>query len=135
MSSAVPGLSPFRSWNAREPYSIFPGVDLHAIGGEQVLLCRVVYTPGTSVAPHLHEETEQVMVIADGEVDVTIGGVRQRLGPGEVCVINRGVEHDLYSELGVTFFEALAPVPLDHVPDRERDLVLGPDGGTRHVPR
>ena len=25
--------------------------------------------------------------------------------------------------------EALAPVPLDHVPDKELDLVLGPDGG------
>jgi hypothetical protein len=32
----------------------------------------------------------------------------------------------------VTFFEALAPVPLDHVPDRERDLVLA-EGGTTHV--
>jgi hypothetical protein len=31
--------------------------------------------------------------------------------------------------------EALAPVPLDHVPDRSLDLVLGPDGGTTHVER
>ncbi len=29
--------------------------------------------------------------------------------------------------------EALAPVPLDHVPDKELDLVLGPDGGAQHV--
>ena len=28
----------------------------------------------------------------------------------------------------MTFFEALAPVPLDHVPDRERDLVLAEGG-------
>jgi hypothetical protein len=35
----------------------------------------------------------------------------------------------------VTFFEALAPVPLDHVPDRGRDLVLGPDRGATHVER
>ena len=35
----------------------------------------------------------------------------------------------------VTFFEALSPVPLDHVPDRERDLVLGPDKGALHVER
>jgi quercetin dioxygenase-like cupin family protein len=135
MSSAVPTLLPFRSWNERERYAIFPGVHLHAIGGEQVLLCRVVYEPGKSVAPHRHDETEQVMAIVDGEVDVTIGGGRQRLGPGDVCVINRGVEHELYSERGVTFFEALAPVPLDHVPDRVRDLVLGPDGGAGHVAR
>jgi hypothetical protein len=33
----------------------------------------------------------------------------------------------------VTFFEALAPVPLDHVPDRDRDLVLA-EGGARTWP-
>jgi hypothetical protein len=49
--------------------------------------------------------------------------------------MNRGVEHELYSEGGVTFFEALAPVPLDHVEDPEADLVLGPDGGSQHVAR
>ena len=49
--------------------------------------------------------------------------------------VNRGVEHELFCEDGVTFFEALAPVPLDHVPDRERDLVLGPDNGAGHVER
>ena len=43
--------------------------------------------------------------------------------------------HELYSEAGVTFYEALAPVPRDHVPDPERDLVLGPDGGAQHVER
>ena len=44
---------------------------------------------------------------------------------GDVCVVNRGVEHELFSADGVTFVEALGPVPLDHIPDRERDLVLG----------
>ena len=55
------------------------------------------------------------------------------LGPGDVVVVNRGKHHKLYSEGGVTFMEALAPVPLDHVPDKSLDLVLGPDGGATHV--
>jgi quercetin dioxygenase-like cupin family protein len=76
-----------------------------------------------------------VVVILDGEVDVTVEDQTRRLGPGDVVVINRGVEHELRSEGGCTFFEALAPVPLDHVPDRKRDLVLGPDGGSQHVER
>jgi quercetin dioxygenase-like cupin family protein len=135
MSSAAQGVSPFGSWNGRDPFEIFPRVTLHAIGGEQVLLCRVRYEPGTSVLRHAHERTEQVMVIVEGEVDVTIGSEQRSLRPGDVCVMNRGVEHELYSERGVTFFEALAPVPLDHVGDPERDLVLGPDGGTQHVER
>jgi quercetin dioxygenase-like cupin family protein len=132
MSSAA---SPFRTWNGRDLFAIFPGVKLHAIGGEQVLLCRVVYEPGKSVQRHAHAESEQVMVVVEGEVEVTIGDERRTLRPGDVCVVNRGVEHELQSVGGVTFFEALAPVPLDHVPDRGRDLVLGRDDGAGHVER
>jgi quercetin dioxygenase-like cupin family protein len=127
--------SPFRTWNGVEQWQFVDGVKLHAIGGEQVLLCRVTYAPGKFVPRHSHPEAEQAMVILDGEVDVTIADESRRLGPGDVCVMNRGVEHELHSEGGVTFFEALSPVPLDHVPDRERDLVLGADGGSRHVER
>lgn len=127
--------SPFRTWNGREPFGIFPGVWLHAIGGEQVLLCRVTYEPGKTVERHAHEEAEQLMAIVDGSVDVTIGDETRTLTAGDVCVMNRRVEHELYSEEGVTFFEALAPVPLDHVEDPGADLVLGPDGGSQHVER
>jgi quercetin dioxygenase-like cupin family protein len=126
---------PFRTWEGREPFQIFPGVLVHAIGGEQVLLCHVTYAPGTTVARHSHEHTEQVMWIAEGHLTMTVGAEKQTLGPGDVVVVNRGIEHELHSEGGCTFFEALAPVPLDHVGDRELDLVLGPDGGSQHVER
>ena len=105
------------------------------MGGEQVLVCHVTYEPGTTVQRHSHESTEQVMWIVDGDLTMTVGGDTKRLGAGDTVVVNRGVEHELHSESGVTFVEALAPVPLDHVPDRERDLVLGPDGGAQHVER
>ena len=84
---------------------------------------------------HAHEHTEQVMVISEGDVTMTVGEESRTLGAGDVVVVNRGVEHELRSEGGCTFFEALSPVPLDHVGDRERDLVLGPDGGRLHVER
>jgi len=126
---------PFGSWNDVEPFAIFPGVRLHAFGGEQVLLCRVFYEPGTTVRRHAHEHTEQVMFVLEGDVTMTIGDQTGTLGAGDVVVVNRGVEHELESEGGCTFFEALAPVPLDHVSDRERDLVLGSDGGSGHVER
>ena len=128
------GPSPFRTWEGREPFQIFPGVHVHAIGGEQVLLCRVSYDGDTTVRRHAHEHTEQVMVIVDGEVTMTVEDETKTLRAGDVAVVNRGVEHELHSAGGVTFFEALAPVPLDHVGDREQDLVLGADGGRAHVP-
>jgi quercetin dioxygenase-like cupin family protein len=128
----MPG-SPFRTFNGVEPFPIFDGVGLHPIAGDQVFLGRVTYAPGTTVRRHSHEHTEQAMLILDGSLRMTIGDETREMGPGDACVVNRAVEHELYSEDGVTFIEALAPVPLDHVPDKELDLVLGPDGGSQHV--
>ena len=131
MSSPEP--RPFRTWNGRDSWEFVDGVRLHAIGGEQVLLCRVQYEPGKQVPWHKHDDTEQVMLILEGEVEMTIEEDTTMLRAGDVVVVNRGLHHKLVSEHGVTFMEALSPVPLDHVPDRALDLVLGPDGGAQHV--
>jgi quercetin dioxygenase-like cupin family protein len=127
--------TPFRTWNGVEAWQFVDGVRLHAIGGEQILLCRVTYEPGKQVPDHAHEHTEQVMAIIDGAATVTVAGETRDVKAGDVIVINRGVRHSVFSESGLTFFEALAPVPLDHVPDRDRDLILGPDRGSGHVER
>jgi quercetin dioxygenase-like cupin family protein len=127
--------SPFRTWNGRDSWEFVDGVRLHAIGGEQVLLCRVQYEPGKQVPWHAHEDTEQVMFILEGEVEMTIEDETKTLTPGDVVVVSRGLHHKLYSEGGVTFMEALAPVPLDHVPDKTADLVLAVDGGAPDAER
>jgi len=127
--------SPFRTFNGVEPFPICDGVGLHPIAGDQVFLGRVRYEPGTTVKRHLHEHTEQAMLILEGSVQMTIGDETRLMGPGDACVVNRAVEHELYSEGGVVFIEALAPVPLDHIGDRKRDLVLGDLNGSLHVER
>ena len=128
-------MSGFRTFNGLDPWAIFPGVELHGIAGDQLFLGRVTYEPGTTVKRHSHEHTEQVMLVLDGAVEMTIGDETRELGPGDTCVVNRLVEHELHSPRGVTFIEALAPVPLDHIPDRDRDLVLGDLQGSLHVER
>jgi quercetin dioxygenase-like cupin family protein len=127
--------APFGTFNEVESYEFAPGVHIHAVGGEQVLVCRATYEPGKRVQRHSHEHTEQVMVILEGEVRMTVEDEARTLRAGDTAVVNRGLEHELYSERGCTFLEALAPVPLDHVPNPERDLVLGPDAGDSHVER
>jgi quercetin dioxygenase-like cupin family protein len=131
----MPESSPFRTWNGRDSWEFVDGVRLHAIGGENVLLCRVEYEPGKQVPWHKHDDSEQVMFILDGSVEMTIEDETRTLGAGDVVVVNPGQHHKVYSPDGVTFMEALSPVPLDHVPDRDLDLVLGADGGARHVER
>jgi quercetin dioxygenase-like cupin family protein len=128
-------VTPFRTWNGVERHALFPGVSLHAIGGEQVLLCHVRYEPGTTVARHSHPTAEQVMWIVEGDVTMTVGDETKSLGAGDVVVVNPGIEHELHSEGGMTFVEALSPVLRDHVPDSERDLVLGERGDSLHVER
>lgn len=125
--------SPFGTWNGVEPFEFRPGVNIHAAGGEQALVCSVAYDPGFGVGLHSHEHTEQVMIVTEGELELTVAGETRTLRPGDWAVINRGIEHSVRTENGAKFIEALAPVPLDHVPDRDRDLVLGPDGGSTHV--
>ena len=128
-------MSGFRSFNDVEPWGIFPGVGLKGVAGDQVFLGHVTYEPGTTVKRHSHEHTEQVMLILDGAVEMTIGEETRELRAGDACVVNRRVEHELHSPGGVTFIEALAPVPLDHIPDVDRDLVLGDLEGSLHVER
>ena len=139
MASASPSVpqpsSPFGSWNGVELFEFVPGVRIHAAGGEQVLMCRVNYEPGFGVPTHSHEHTEQVMVVTQGSLELTVAGETRVLAVGDWAVINRGIEHSVRTEGGAQFIEALAPVPLDHVPDHARDLVLGADGGARHVER
>ncbi|MEP6893332.1 MAG: cupin domain-containing protein [Gaiellaceae bacterium] len=93
----------------------------------------MTYEPGTTVRRHSHEATEQVMWIVDGTMTMTVGDETRVLVAGDLAVVNRGVEHELSSDGGVTFIEALAPVPLDHVPDATRDIVLGDLSGSLHV--
>jgi quercetin dioxygenase-like cupin family protein len=126
---------PFQRMAGRKPLSLFPRVTLESIGGEQVLLCRVRYEPGAEVPQHSHEHTEQLMYMLEGELEMTVGAETRTIGGGDVVVVNPGVAHSLRSASGCVFLEALSPVPLDHVADRDQDLVLGPDGGRLHVER
>jgi quercetin dioxygenase-like cupin family protein len=128
-------MSSFRTWNGRDEFALGTGVSLYSTGGDQVLLCRVRYEPGAAVRRHAHDASEQVMAVVEGDLTITVGGETRTLGAGDTVVMNRGVEHELASEHGCVFFEALAPVPLDHVEDAGRDLVVGADGGRLHVER
>ena len=125
--------SPFQSWDGRASLSLFPRVSLQSVAGEQILFCQVQYEPGADVSTHSHADSEQVMWILSGELEMTVGEETQTIGEGACVVINRGVEHSLHSDGGCTFLEAMSPVPRDHVADPERDLVLGADGDRRYV--
>ena len=77
------------------------------------------------------------MAIVEGSVAMTIGGRDAgRSRPATSCVVNRGLEHELYSERRrARSSRRSRPCRSTTSPDPERDLVLGPDGGAGHVER
>src|SRR5207253_8754916 len=81
--------SPFGTWNGVPLHEFVPGVNIHAAGGEQLLVCRVNYDAGFGVPPHVHEHTEQVMVVTEGELEFTVEGETRTLGVGDWDVIIR----------------------------------------------
>src|SRR5258708_32924779 len=103
--------SPFRTWHGRQAWEFVDGVHLHAIGGEQVLLCQVEYLPGKRVPWHNHEVTEQVMIITGGEVEMTIEEETKTLQAGGVGGATRGLHHKLYSPRRGAFTATPAPAP------------------------
>jgi quercetin dioxygenase-like cupin family protein len=50
-------------------------------------------TPGGGVPSHLHTDHEERIEVVEGEIEVTMGGVKRRFGAGEHVVIERGTVH------------------------------------------
>lgn len=47
---------------------------------------------------HTHEETDDFFLVLDGELEVRMRERTVVLGPGELFVVPRGVEHQTYAE-------------------------------------
>lgn len=42
---------------------------------------------------HSHEDTDEVFIVVDGELDIELRNEVVKLGPGELFVVPKGVEH------------------------------------------
>jgi quercetin dioxygenase-like cupin family protein len=71
---------------------IFPGVRIHAVSGDRLMLSLVDLEPGSVVLEHSHPH-EQMGMLISGRVEFTIGGVTKVLGPGEMWRIPGHVPH------------------------------------------
>src|SRR5690606_40953445 len=59
-----------------------------------LLIHATTLLPGRSPHPaHVHADLEELVIVRDGLLGVTIGGVRTVLGPGSVAVAQPGEAH------------------------------------------
>jgi len=71
---------------------IFPGVELRAVAGTNLMLSVVRLKPGSVVRDHSHPH-EQMGILIEGRLEFTIGGVTRILVPGDMWRIPGGVVH------------------------------------------
>jgi quercetin dioxygenase-like cupin family protein len=73
-------------------FSPVSGIDMQAVVGGALMANWVRLAPHTEMPMHEHPH-EQLGVILEGEMELTIGDEARRIGPGEAYTIPGGVRH------------------------------------------
>lgn len=73
-------------------HAIFPGVTLHTLAGQQLMLSLVEFEPGSVVERHSHPH-EQMGILLEGELEFFVGEERYVARPGDMWRIPGGVAH------------------------------------------
>ena len=95
-------------------HEIFPGVTIHTMAGQQLMLSLVEMQPGAVVELHDHPH-EQIGLLLEGELTFTIGGQTQTLSPGQMWRIPGGIPHKAIAGSGpVKALDVFCPVREDY---------------------
>ena len=76
---------------ADEPY---PGLQRRAFDSAGATVTEYRFEPGARFPIHKHPQ-EQITLISEGDVEMTIAGEVSRLGPGAWSVVGPDVEHGI----------------------------------------
>lgn len=91
-------------------HTIFPGVEIHAMAGERMMLSLVEFQPGAIVEDHSHPH-EQMGMLLEGGARFFVGGEEQLLRAGDMYRIPGGVKHRVVAlESGATALDFFCPV-------------------------
>ena len=99
---------------SRESIELHKGVASKTFWGDKMLLSLVEFDPGSEGATHSHSH-EQAGVVIEGEIEFTIGEVKQLLKPGDCYVIPSDVEHSATATgIGCKMMTVFSPVREDY---------------------
>ncbi|HLG14683.1 MAG TPA: cupin domain-containing protein [Blastocatellia bacterium] len=74
---------------------IRPLIDRTTSNITQCSLAEEMLPPGRAVTPHSHGSIEEIYYILGGAGEMTVGGERRAVGPGDAVFIPRGHAHTL----------------------------------------
>jgi len=86
-----------------------PGITAELVSGKALMTVWMRIEPATTLAVH-HHRHEQIGVVIDGAIEVTIGGETRRVGPGGAYVVPPDVPHGgVTGSEGCLVLESFAP--------------------------
>lgn len=72
-----------------------PGIEIQSLAGQALHVAWIRLAPETEVPRHSHPQ-EQIGVVIEGAVTLTVGGETRRVAAGEGYAIPGGIEHSAH---------------------------------------
>jgi quercetin dioxygenase-like cupin family protein len=82
------------------------------ISGEKVMVAQIFLKKGSEVAAHSHE-SEQIIYLIDGSMEVTMPSGKVKISKGEVLVIPSNVEHSAIALEDTIDMDIFSPIRED----------------------
>ena len=81
----------------------YPGVPRATLlgaehGSESLWVGHLEIGPGATVTTHIHPDTEEAMVIVEGELEAILGDEVVTLGPGDTVLAPAGIKHGFVNQ-------------------------------------
>ncbi len=83
----------------------YPGVPRATLvgaehGAQSLWVGHLEVDPGATITTHIHPDTEEAMVIVEGELEAVLGDEVVTLGPGDTVLAPAGVKHGFANRSG-----------------------------------
>ena len=91
------------------------GMQAHIIAAERMTLSMASGEPNSQLPSHRHE-SEQILIVMDGGIDLVVEGKKYKLRKGDVIVLPSNIAHGGYvSDKGLSAIDIFSPPRHDFV--------------------
>ena len=96
------------------PFTVAPGISMRALVGSAAMMNWVTLDPGAIVPTHSHPN-EQIGLVLEGAMELTIGDETRVLRPGDAYLAPPGVPHQGIAQAeGCLVLDVFAPPRADY---------------------
>lgn len=92
---------PFYNWNEIPNHDRPGNRVLRMVSSDHAVVLRVEHVGPAAHEPHIHEESEQISSLLEGEMEFTLGEEVRVVRPGDIVVVPAGLLHGTRVPAGV----------------------------------